>query len=283
MKQYFFFYIFLAVPHLMALDLNTAQQTALENSPQIKNLKIDSAGAGWEKRRAFAGFLPKIDIDGRHLTSERFEELEVPFSGQVFVMPAIQPYSSLGVSASINLFNGFKDLNKWQGADLASAAAENRLAFATEQTKAQVRNLFYRALGSQILVDVAEQNIKTLESHLSDFKSREKYGASTRYDSLRVEVQLEEARTEKTAAENNVTGARQKLFESLGIADDGSLLQGVLPEDFSQINPDTISLRLESRSDRSALMAERDRRDRLSAAATSHWWPEVSFFGNYEW
>jgi outer membrane protein TolC len=196
-------------------------------------------------------------------------------------MPAIQPYSLLGVTATLNIFNGFQTYNYFLAAKQREKAAEFHLKRAEEQKRSEIRTLFYKALGSQVLVTVADQNIETLQSHLKDVNSRVRSGVSTRYDSLRADVQLEDAQTEKISAENSVVIARAKLFESIGIPDDGKPLEGKLPENFDQ---DTTKLKLENtlRSDRSALVEEKEAFRSLSSASKSHWYPSVSLFGNYE-
>lgn len=266
-----------------ALTFDEASQLATRNSRDIKILRMRTESAKWGERKAFSGYLPKVEIHGRHLTDERFEELEVPFNGDVFVMPAIQPYSLLGVTASLNIFDGFHTTHEFAAARSAQQASEYKLKRAEDQNRARIRSLFYAALGSQILVDVANQSLQALENHLNDINVRVRSGVSTRYDSLRVEVQLEEAKTEKIAAENAVVLARARLFEALGVADNGKSLTGKMPEDFVKLDVDSIQLSEDPRLDRAALMAERDSMLSHSKAARSHWYPSVSLFGNYEW
>lgn len=267
----------------LALTFDEASKVASQNSREIKILRLQTESAKWGERKALSRYLPKVEIHGRHLTDERFEELEVPFNGDVFVMPAIQPYSLLGVTATLNIFDGFHTTHEFAAARASQRAAQYRLKRAEDQNRAQIRTLFYTALGSQILVDVANQSLLALQNHLNDINVRVRSGVSTRYDSLRVEVQLEEAKTEKVAAENAVVLARARLFESLGVPDDGKPLTGQMPEDFAKIDVNNMQLADGPRLDRAALIAERDSLRSHSKAAKSHWYPSVSLFGNYEW
>ena len=266
-----------------ALTLDEAVKSANENSHELKAMRLETESAQWGETKAMAGYLPKLELGARHLFSERFEELEVPFAGDVFVMPAIQPYSSLGLSATLNIFNGFQTTNEMSAAKLASQASDYRLKRKEEQTRVEIRTLFLRALGSQILLDVAEQNIQTLQSHLSDVGARIRSGVSTRYDSLRVEVQLEEAQTDKVSAQSGVVVSRAKLFEAIGTADDNKPLVGKLPEDLARIDVAKPRPDSSSRTDRAALISERDQIEKQSRAAKAHWLPKVSLFGDYEW
>lgn len=275
---------FLFLPSLAsALTLQEATDFASANSHELKiaALEARSADAGHDK--AMSAFLPKVDLVARHLFTERFEELEIEFGGGTFVMPAIQPYSLLGLQLRWDLFNGFASVNQLSAADLARQAAEKRRERETQKLQAEIRSLFYRALGRQQLIDVAGQNVTTLREHLTDINRRVSSGVSTKFDVLRIEVQLEEAQTEKTQAEDDAAVARQRLFQRLGRQDDGQALQGKLPEDWSGIDltmTDPARLR---RADREAQVLKVEQDARTAAAAKAHWLPRVSAFASQDY
>lgn len=266
-----------------ALTLEEAEQSAAQNSHELKALAIETESAHWSDVKASSAFMPKLDLVGRHLFKEKFEELEIQFGGGNFIIPAIQPYTNLSLEAKFNIFDGFASTHMWRAAKLSESAAEQRLEGAKNKTRAETRTLFYRALGTQVLADVAAQNVKTLQEHLNDVEARLRSGVSTRFDALRIEVQLEEAKTEVISASDQITIARAKLFQALGITDDGLPLQGTLPESWNQIAIEKINLDDVKRSDREAqkLMVEEQRQ--RSLAAQAHWMPKVSLFGSKEW
>lgn len=266
-----------------ALTFDEALKSSTSNSHELKELRLEIQSSRWNEDKALAGYLPRLDLDGQHLFNEAFTELELAFGGSNVTIPAIAPYTSLGLTATINVFNGFRDENQLSAARLQNQAARLRLTRAEERKKTEIRSLFYRALGSQMLLDVAKQNIETLQTHSADVSHRISSGVSTRYDSLRVEVQLEDAKTEKVAAESNIAIARAKLFEAIGQADDGEPLLGKLPDDLDRISFQTITAENIVRADRSALLAERDQLVKVAAASKAHWLPQVSLFGDYEW
>ncbi len=265
-----------------ALTYDEALRIGLESSQDIKIIKLQVESAEQNQKKAVSGFLPTLELSGRHLFSERFEELEVPFGNETFVMPAIQPYTIAGVTLQWNIFNGFKNKYEWEAAHAEKSAAETNLSRARDEKRVQIRSLFSRALASQILVEVAEKNILTLESHLNNVSARIHSGVSTRYDALRTEVQLEEARTEKLSAENAVLSTRARLFEALGVSDDGRPLQGQLMTEFTKIDPKKVASKIQERADRASLISQRDRTENLSKASLSHFMPKVSLMGNYE-
>jgi outer membrane protein TolC len=267
----------------MAVTLNEATSAAAANSSEVKQLRYSADSAKLNETKAFAGFLPRLEISGRHLFDERFEELELDFGGAHIIMPAIQPYTSYGLTASYEIFSGFQSVNQMAAARAGSQIADRAVRRAEEKVHAGIRTLFYKALASQILVDVADQNIRTLEGHSHDVDARIRSGVSTRYDLLRVEVQLEDARTEKVAAESNVTVARARLFQAMGVADDGKPLVGELPTDFARYKTDALTVNDVTRVDREAETLQVEQARSSAKAASSHWLPRVSLFGNQEW
>jgi outer membrane protein TolC len=283
MKKVIFILTSLFLMKAQALTIDKAISAASESSQELKVLRLENDSASWSVTKARSGYLPKLELEGRHLFSERFEELEVPFGAETFVMPAIQPYSALGVTASYNLFNGFRTTHELAAAHAEKESADYRLKRAQDKKRIEIESLFYKALASQILVQVADQNIESLQSHLNDINLRVKSGVSTRYDSLRVEVQLEDAKTEKMAAENAVVIARAKLFEAIGIPDDGNPLEGKIPTDFTRVDLKKLEMKTEDRTDRKALLAHNESLENMSKAAQSHWMPSVSLYGSYEW
>ena len=265
-----------------SLTLEEATRGVNENSHELKQLGLQIESSQLDQTKARAGYLPKIDMNARHLFKEHFEELEIPFGAENFVMPAIQPYTNAGITATLNIFNGFQTTYEMKAAENRKRAADHRLKRAQERKYSEIRTLFYRALGSQTLVDVASQNVQTLENHLNDVNARLRSGVSTRYDALRVDVQLEDAKTEKFAAESNVAVARAKLFQAMDRADDGTPLQGKMADDFGRIEASKLTIDQSLRADRSVLIAERDAQVDLARAARGKWMPSVSLFGNYD-
>lgn len=285
MNKFIFIFIslFLTNTQLFALSLEEAYKQASLESHEIKTLQLEVQAAGWSETKAYSQFLPKLDLVGSRLLDNRFMEIETNISGMNFISKAIQPYTLIGVTSSLSLFSGFRSINELDAARYEKEVAEQRLARAQEKKRTEIRSLFYRALGSELLVQVAEQNIHTLEEHLNEMSSRVRSGVSTRFDVLRTEVQLEDAKSEKILAENNVNNDRAKLFEALGKSDDKTPLVGALPENFEQINLSQLQIQEQNRSDRAALIAEQARNQKLAQAAKAHWLPQISLYGNYDW
>lgn len=275
----FLLFFFSLASSVQALTLSEAVSTSENNSIELKRLSLQAESVRWQKVKAWSEFSPTLSLDGRHIFDERFES--VPFNGVDVVIPA--NYTSLGINANWNIFSGFKDYNELRAAQFETDAYAQHFKFAKDRNRTLIRTLYYKALGSQILVEVADQNIEALENHLHDVTSRIRSGVSTRYDSLRVEVQLEDAKTEKAAATSSVAVSRARLFEAIGIVDDQKPLNEAMSEDFLKTDLGQINLENASHSDREALSSESLSAQAKALAAQSHWYPKISLFANYDW
>lgn len=275
--------LFFAAAQAQAIDVNKAIDTALSNSHELKSAHYETLSAREGKTIANAGFLPRVSLGGQHIFAEHWMELELLFAGADVIVPSIQPYTDVGIQANWEVFSGFETINQSAAARANADAAFHSEKRTEERLRANVRSLFFKALGTQVLVDVADQNMKTLEGHLQDVNARVRSGVSTRFDTLRVEVQLDEARTEKLAAEAQVAVARAKLYDALGIGDDGGRLEGELPTDFSKY--DTSKLKIENlqREDRVAQALRVTEAEKMARASMAHWMPKISIFGSHEY
>jgi outer membrane protein TolC len=82
---------------------------------------------------------------------------------------------------------------------------------------AQVRAQFYTILLNRALITVQEESIRLLESQLTDQRNRFEAGTVARFNVLRAEVELANARPELIRARNNYLIAQLQLAKTLGL------------------------------------------------------------------
>jgi outer membrane protein TolC len=207
----------------------------------------------------------------------------VEFGGSVVGFPAAYPKENLELEAELTVFDGFAGWQKFHAAQLNTQAAELDLNRARLNLDTSVRNNFYQALAAQKLLQVAEQNVKTLEDHLKRAKLTERTGYGTRFDVLRIEATLEEARADQQAAENNVHITRDALSETLG-ADitDNRIVQGDLPVLNENIVPKDFKLSSSSRDDMEAQFKRDEAARHMASAARADWYPSLSIFADQQ-
>ena len=268
------------------LTLQAAEQEAVEHSPQYQRALSEEREAGWGQMEAVSdGFLPHLAVKGQYFPEVQYSALNVQFGNfPPSQFPGIFPKTSLALDASFDLFDGFRNLHKLDAANHQHEAAKIMAGRSLLDLGGRVELSFYRALAAQMLSDMADQNVKTLEDHYRIAEDVLKSGQATRYDLLRVDVQLSESKSDQLTAHDNVLLARETLAQVMGLKNDNRPLKGELPV----LDPDAL---LKSLTD-DDLKQSPDLRagelkalaaDDQSAASENFWFPKVSVVGEYEW
>ncbi len=267
------------------LTLEAARREAVEHSPQYQRALSEEREAGWGQMEAVSdGFLPHLSVKGQYFPEIEYSKLKVQFGDSIVNFPGIYPKASLALDASFDLFDGFRNLHKLDAANHRHEAAKIMADRSLLDLGGQVELAFDRALAAQMLSGMADQNVKTLEDHYRIAQDVLKSGQATRYDLLRVDVQLSEAKSDQLTAHDNVLLARETLAQVMGLKNDDRPLKGELPV----LNPDDLLKNLSDedlkkspdlRAGELRALAAEDQ----SAANANFWFPKVSLVGEYEW
>jgi outer membrane protein len=268
------------------LTLPRAQKEALEHSPAYQKALAQDRAASWGQVEALSeGFLPHVTVKGQHFFDVNYSTLNVEFgTPSPVVFPGIYPKTTLSLDADFDLFDGFRNVHRLDAANNDRRAARILSGFSLLSLEEQVRIKFYQALAARMLSDMADQNVKTLEDHRRIVEDQLENGQATKYDVLRVEVQLSEARSDKLQADDNVALARESLAQAMGTAGDDRPLRGTLPElDVEAILKEVSGMDIgQSPELRVKEFQARAAQDQ-SAASHGFWFPKVSLIGEYQW
>ena len=269
-------------PSLEQLCLDMAISQGDQRSPKIAIARSASEEARWKKNESLAGFLPSLSFQGTDITQQNYMTFGLNFPPMGFItMPEIVPSWMFAFSAKLPVFDGFASTNNYKSASRGMDAAQNDFDWTKFKVEKEITLQFYRSLGTQILKDVATQNLKTLEDHLRDVQLFKKAGVSTNFDVLRVEVQVSEAKSEVMNAQDNSDIAKQKLAEILGEDYEPRPLSGELPILRAQQIQNVSAEVLSHRSDLVGLQQKKESLEYSETAASRFWSPQVSLFGNY--
>jgi outer membrane protein TolC len=281
MKQLIVFGLLFAGSWATAQDLTlgVAIAAAQQNNPELQRLSAAAERSGWGKLEALSGNLPHLSLGYDHYFASKYMRENVNFNGTLIGFPAAYPQENGTIDASWTVFDGFASLYSYRAADLNTQAAELELSRAKFEVEENVANSFYQTLAAQKLLEVAEANIQTLEDHLRRANLTERAGYGTKFDILRIQATLEEARSEKEAAENNVQIMREALSETMGEENaDTRRLIGELPVLKEGMVAKNIQLGLGDREDFRAQALRDEASRKISAAARSVWYPSVALF-----
>lgn len=192
---------------------------------------------------------------------------------------------SMGLSASVDLFTGFR-----RGADMRAARATGEAADATLidarfQSELNTTQEFFNALYAAQLVGVREAGVRRAEEQLKISVAKLASGSATRSDSLRSLVTLGTARLQLVTAQSTQAQAEANLGRLIGVeqrvaaSDDSSFYQVL-----TQVDSGALRTEAESRSPRvQSTLATREAARASLAASRSTYWPTVSLNGAYNY
>ncbi|WP_413582588.1 TolC family protein [Bdellovibrio sp. HCB288] len=263
----------------LAESLNIANST----SPQVKIAEAAKDEASWKKTEAYSLFLPRVTLGGSHLFDEKFMLQRVTLGGPPTTIEMIQPYTIWSARAEWMFFDGLANWDRFRSMSHGADAADKEADWARFQLNQDTKLKFYKALAAVELEKVSFQNVRTLEDHLSRARAFQKSGTGTKFDVLRVEVQLGEALSETLNAQDNTVLSRQNLLVGLGVEDTGQSLQGDLPVPDAQRVANLQKPQKIERLDYQAIQDRELAAHKAWLAAYKHWIPKFSLFGQADY
>ncbi|HXI82575.1 MAG TPA: TolC family protein [Verrucomicrobiae bacterium] len=201
-----------------------------------------------------------------------------------------QPWSAQ-VQISQLLYQGGRVSAAVRAAKLSDQIAVLGFQKAVADTILDVRKAFYQILLNKAIAEVREQSVTLLEQQLLDAQSRYDVGAVPRFNVLRAEVELANAKPPLIRAQNDLRISKESLVKLLAI---DSTTQ---TNDFTPINFEgTLAYEHRAWDLPTALQQGLEHRPELLQAeqqigvakanvkvASSGYKPEASVFGNYGW
>ena len=199
-----------------ALTLDTSIRLALENNPGLRaaGARVDAAAGRTYQAKAWSN--PELVLNAE----------DWPANGGRGLSDAKQ---TIGIAQTLP-FPGKKSLDRQIGsAGEKLSAAE--LALRRTEIIRDVKAGFFRVLASERLVEVSARLVAVAESSSGTAQKRVTAGAAAYQEQLRAEVQLEQARTELTSLQRDLSAARQNFALLLGRPELSSQkLEGALAE-----------------------------------------------------
>ncbi len=123
---------------------------------------------------------------------------------------------SMGLSASVDLFTGFRRGADSRAARATQNAAEAGLTDAQFQARLTATQQFFDALAAQQLVRVREASVRRAEEQLNLATAKLHVGSATRSDSLRSLVNLGSAQVALITSQSSVASTQAALGRTLG-------------------------------------------------------------------
>ncbi|UCG77898.1 MAG: TolC family protein [Nitrospirota bacterium] len=200
----------------MAITLEESIDLALKNNHEIKKYRNISNAQKSRAASAWSDFLPKVDLGYDYDKHENF------------VAPLTEESSTFAASASINLFNGFRDYFSLKSSVSEYDAARYMARSVEADTILKVKGRYFSVLRSQDNVVVKKDAVSLLERQRKDAELFYSSGLIAKNDLLKVEVELASARQELLSAEMGLNIALRELEKSIGMkTEEGEVFESV--------------------------------------------------------
>jgi outer membrane protein len=275
-----------AAGQMPVVTLPEAIRLAERVQPSVVRAAADVRTAEARRRSALGSYLPTLSASSS--ASDFFSEGAArvdPVTGQLTSGNSSNRSLSTSLSASLDLFTGFRRGAEMRAARATESAAEASLVDARFEQALTTTNQFLDALAAAELLRVRETSVRRAEEQLKVSVAKLRAGSATRSDSLRSLVTLGNARLEQLTTQAQLASAEANLARLIGEAGrvraaDDSAFYRVLPA----IDTQALRTEAESKSPRIQSAAANEAAARASARASrSAYWPSLTLAGNTGW
>jgi len=269
------------------LTLEESLQLGLQNSKQIKISQASLRSSEEKITEVGSQMLPRLSFGASYtrLSDVKPFAVNVPFSPTpITIQETILDNYQLKLSLQQPLFTGFRL------SSLKSAAEYNNKAVEFEHTKEineealRIHQAFWNYYKAQKVLQLVEENLKSLKKHLIDTKNFLENGLVTKNDLLKLEVQYSNTELKKIEAKNAVELARTAFNKTVGLPlNTSSQVSAEEPQSISITTKfdDLLNEAMQSREEIKSLEYKIKAGEENIDAAQAGWLPSVFLFGDY--
>ena len=274
------------VPEQPTVTLAEAIRRAERVQPAVIRASADVRTAAAQRRNAWGAYLPRISASssGSDFFSEGPARID-PVTGELTSGNSSTRSVSTSLSASLDLFTGFRRGAEMRAARATQAAAEASLVDARFEQALTTTNQFLDALAAAQLLRVREASVRRAEEQLKTAVAKLRAGSATKSDSLRSLVTLGTARLDQITTQTELASAEANLARLIGEpgrvrAADDSAFYRIMPV----VDTQAIRTEAESKSPRIQSAGANAAAARASARASrSAYWPSLTLAANTGW
>jgi outer membrane protein TolC len=268
------------------ITLAEAIRRAERVQPAMVRATADVRAAEARRRSAFGAYLPRLSASSSasDFFSEGASRID-PITGELTGGNSSNRSFSTSLSASVDLFTGFRRGAEMRAARAGEDAAEASLLDARFEQALTTTNQFLDALAAAQLLRVREASVRRAEEQLKTAVAKLRAGSATRSDSLRSLVTLGNARLDQITTQTQLATAEANLARLVG---EGGRVRAADDSSFYRLMEviDTQALRTEaeSKSPRVQSAAANAAAARASLRASrSAYWPSLTLAANTGW
>lgn len=206
-------------PAQMKLTLDDAIATALRNSKTLRAGVEAILKARGRVNEAKSAYLPTASSDTQFIHLDSGTSAQIPISPtEVATIPIVmQDQKQVSITAAVPLDIMGEIKAAVDAAQFGLIATRLDYDRARNQLVADVKSAYYNVLRARAFQDVAEQALKNAEDRRSTSDAYLRAGTGTKFDVLRAETEVANARQNLIAAKNRVTLAIAALNNVLSL------------------------------------------------------------------
>ncbi len=236
------------------LTWDECAKEALANHPDMRKAAANLASARFDKQGKAGSFLPSLSASASANKSGN--------AGSIAGMLEEDTGTSyrMGLSASVNLFNGFKDQASWNAASIALRQAEVEYRQARVNLSKTLRDAFTNLLYAQQQVILSRSIAARQKENVRMVELRYESGRENKGSLLNSQAAAAQAALEATEAERSLRLAQRQLLHALGrgegeapvVSGDFTVAPPESAPDFPTLAKATLSYQLSQLQERSA-------------------------------
>ena len=273
-------------PTTPAITLADAITRAQLAQPSVVAAQGAVGRAAAQYRTSWGAFIPSLSFNSSYGTSYSNGPSRVnQITGEVITGESYAQSFSNGLSASVDLFTGFRRGAQMDAARATETSADAGLLDAQYQTTLSAKQTFFGALAANELVRVRQLSVRRAEEQLSVSVAKLRAGSATRSDSLRSLVTLGTSQLQLLTSLTAVATSEANLGRLVGM--DGRIR--ALPDSaylmVAEIG-DTSAIRTEAENNSPKVRAAQAQADAARAsvkASKAAWWPQLNLSGRYSY
>ena len=277
-------------PGLQGQERSVTLADAIRLSERVQPLVVRAQGdietANAQRRSAWGTYLPTVSLSSSANTFSAGGPARVdPATGQLLSGNTSNQSLNTSLSASVDLFTGFRRGAEMSAARANQTAAEASFVDARFQQALTTTNQFLDALAAQQLVRVRDTSVRRAEEQLKTSIAKLQAGSATRSDSLRSRVTLGSAQLDLIRAQTDLATAEAGLGRLIG---ETGRVKALDDSAFYRVIqwPDTAALRSEAEAKSPRIQSSVAAADAARAglkATRAAYWPSLDLAANTAW
>ncbi len=270
-----------AEANLQSLTLSDCIRIAVENATsKIKaenNLKLQGA----DLLRSYGNFLPTVSSSASYTPFALSRNYSSLYGSNLTRIKTDSRSTSITLTTSLNLFNGFADYAALRSALQREKAANLTLDRALQSIAFDVTQAYYQALLDRELLDISRQNLRSAEDQLTLTERQYQIGLKSLIDRYQQQAEASQSGLVVIKAKTRMEHSMLELLRRLGL--EGMSRIDIAPQQKSnetaiavKINVDSLAtMAMERRSDLTSKSLEASAAKWQITQARSAWFPRL--------